>query len=222
MLPPSVTESPVGLSLPGDLTDAAWTEFAQHYAARRRAASWALADLILHAERKSGDQYNWATQTAGIAYGTAANLASAARAFELSRRRESLSISHHVSVAALAVDDQDRLLDAAERERWTRIRLRQEVTALVGRRKPASRTVSVHVERAPSKPSTMVVQITRADAERSPLPVESRPTKASLIDTLAKLRAVDRDVPGIELLPEVIARLVRRIADLAPDQRVLH
>jgi hypothetical protein len=63
----------------------------------------------------------------GPAYQTCANAAAVCRAFEISRRREVFSFSHHAAVAALAPAEQDGLLDQAEREGWSRQQLREAV-----------------------------------------------------------------------------------------------
>src|SRR4029077_1228022 len=63
----------------------------------------------------------------GPAYQTCANAAAVCRAFEVSRRRETLSFSHHETVAAPGPAGEDRLLDAADREGWSRQELRAAV-----------------------------------------------------------------------------------------------
>jgi hypothetical protein len=45
----------------------------------------------------------------------------------MDRRRSSLTFQHHAEVASLPVDDQERLLDFAERCSWTSKRLRSEL-----------------------------------------------------------------------------------------------
>jgi hypothetical protein len=98
----------------------------------RANSSWWLGDLWVTLELRYGDHKaitenpNWT----GPAYQTLANAAWVCKAFEFSRRRENLSFALHAEVAALPQDEQDRLLDRAEAEKWTRETMRQHVRAL--------------------------------------------------------------------------------------------
>ena len=53
-----------------------------------------------------------------------------ARAIEPARRRPTLAWSLHREVARLSPDEQDRLLEAAEREGWTCAQLREHLRAM--------------------------------------------------------------------------------------------
>jgi hypothetical protein len=74
----------------------------------------------------------------GPAYQTCRNAASICDAFELSRRRDSLSFKHHAEVAALAPAEADALLDWAEEPIATtgKPRPTRELRAEVSRHKP--------------------------------------------------------------------------------------
>jgi hypothetical protein len=61
----------------------------------------------------------------GLDYQTLRNYAWIARKFEPSRRRSGLPFQHHAEVAALPPAEQDRWLDRAERENWSRTALRR-------------------------------------------------------------------------------------------------
>lgn len=60
-------------------------------------------------------------------YQTLRNYAWVARRFRSSRRRDSLSVQHHIEVAALSDEEQDAWLDRAERFSWSRNKLRAMV-----------------------------------------------------------------------------------------------
>jgi hypothetical protein len=129
MLGKGIIVSVVRLGLPADLDHARWREIGTTLSHLERAVAWWVGDWWAFGEHRYGalreisEDRGWP----GPAYQTCANAAAVCRAFEISRRRETLSFSHHEAVAALAPAEQDRLLDQAERERWSRQQLRDAV-----------------------------------------------------------------------------------------------
>lgn len=103
----------VRLGLPADLEHAAGARSApisaisSTHSLRGSAIWWAFGEHHYVARRKIATGPGWQ----GPAYQTCANAAAVCPAFEISRRRELLSFSHHAAVAALAPAEQDGLLD---------------------------------------------------------------------------------------------------------------
>jgi hypothetical protein len=119
----------VRLALPADLDHARWCEIGADLRRFDRAVAWWVGDWWAFGEYRYGarreitEDPDWQ----GPAYQTRAYAAAVCRAFEVSRRRETLSFSHHETVAALAPAAQDRWLDEADREGWSRRELRAAV-----------------------------------------------------------------------------------------------
>lgn len=63
----------------------------------------------------------------GPSFSTCMMAGSTAKTFETFRRRKVLSYGHHLEVAALPIEEQDKLLDECEREGHSIMRLRQRV-----------------------------------------------------------------------------------------------
>ena len=109
----------VRLGLPADLDHARWCEIGTNLCHLERALAWWVGDWWAFGEHRYGARREITEHPGwlGPAYQSCANAAAVCRAFEISRRRETLSFSHHETVAALAPAEQDRLLDQAERGR---------------------------------------------------------------------------------------------------------
>jgi hypothetical protein len=90
---------------------------------------WWIGDWLRYGEqRKWGEKYTHAVEATGFDIGTLRNAKSLAGTFDLSRRRDNLSWSHHAEVAALDHDEQDALLNFAESEGWSQKELRRRVS----------------------------------------------------------------------------------------------
>src|SRR5438128_647699 len=108
----------VRLALPADLDHARWSEIGADLRRLDHAVAWWVGDWWAFGEHRYGARREITEEPGwhGPAYQTCANAAAVCRAFEVSRRRETLSFSHHETVAALAPAEQDRWLDEADRE----------------------------------------------------------------------------------------------------------
>lgn len=124
-LPGRIT--PTSLDLPPDLPIEEWLEIGLKLQSVERSVMWWLGDWLRYGERQYGETYSQALDATDYAYQTLANAAWVAEKVEFSRRRENLPFSHHAEVASLTPDQQDRMLDAAEQEGWTRKALRLEL-----------------------------------------------------------------------------------------------
>jgi hypothetical protein len=129
MLGKGIIVDVVRLALPADLDRVRWDEIGTNLGHLERAVAWWVGDWWAFGEHRHGARRQITEQPGwqGPAYQTCANAAAVCRAFEFSRRREALSFSHHEAVAALAPMEQDRLLDEAEQEGWSRQQLRYVV-----------------------------------------------------------------------------------------------
>jgi hypothetical protein len=104
-----------------------WVAIGRRVADRADASLWWLGDWLVFGSRMYGPRYERGIQLTGLDYQTLRNYAMVARRFELSRRRDTLSFHHHAEVCALTSDQQDRWLDRAEAEGWSRNELRRRL-----------------------------------------------------------------------------------------------
>ena len=89
---------------------------------------WWIADLLISAESIYGEQFSQLEHAAHkLSAQTLSNRCSIARRVPPERRRQPLSLSHHAEVAYLDPTEQDRYLDEAERNQWTRAQLREAI-----------------------------------------------------------------------------------------------
>jgi hypothetical protein len=92
-------------------------------------SAWCLGDWLVYGEATFNGRYHDAITLTSLDYQTLRNHAWVARAFPLSRRRDTLSFTHHAEVAALTEPEQDFWLRKAEEHGWSAKRLRREVKA---------------------------------------------------------------------------------------------
>lgn len=88
---------------------------------------WALGDLYNLGEEHFSDVYAQAFDETKKTIRTIKNYASVARKFSVSRRRASLSFSHHDVVKALDESKADEWLDKAEAKKYNRNDFREKV-----------------------------------------------------------------------------------------------
>jgi hypothetical protein len=109
-----------------------------------RAGRWWLGDWLRYGNARYGERYRAAAAITGYDVQTLMNIAYVASRFEISRRREELSFTHHAELAALPADQQERWLDHAERESLSARSLRNAL-----RRAKRSRAPEEEVSPAP-------------------------------------------------------------------------
>ena len=93
-----------------------------------------------------------------------------ARLFELSGRRDKLSFQHHAEVCALLPAQQDRRLDQAEGEGWSRNELRRHLRA----ESPRRRSETIRLGSTPNAPPAG--QRRRGKLDRISAPGSSTPS----------------------------------------------
>jgi phage N-6-adenine-methyltransferase len=116
-----------GLVIVGQPTLDEWTNFGKILNRIEGSIHWWIGDWLNYGERMYGEKYTQALDEMDYAYQTLRDDAWVAGKIELSRRRDNLSWSHHKEVASLEASDQDRLLDEAELQGWSRNELRKAI-----------------------------------------------------------------------------------------------
>ncbi|HXA55222.1 MAG TPA: hypothetical protein VNV37_10170 [Solirubrobacteraceae bacterium] len=123
------TTTPVAWMPTGKMDLAEWTAAGRQLGAMGRCGPWRLGDWIRYGDLRFGQRYTQAARITGYDVQTLMNMVSVASSFEISRRRENLSWSHHETVAGLKPAEQDDWLERAEKERLSVADLRIEVRA---------------------------------------------------------------------------------------------
>jgi hypothetical protein len=127
-----VRMSGVALHIPDGLSFEDWAQAGRQLSNIVDSSAWWLGDWLVFGKTHYSDCYQLAIQRAGLRYQTLRNYAWVARRFPIDRRRAKLTFQHHAEIASLPVDEQDRLLDQAEREMWTTKQLRVAIRQVRG------------------------------------------------------------------------------------------
>lgn len=115
------------LQIPADLAYEDWAKTGRQISGILDSSAWWLGDWLVFGKANYADRYQLAIQHAGLRYQTLRNYAWVSRRFPTDRRRAKLSFRHHAEVASLQLEEQERLLDLAEREQWTIKHLRNAI-----------------------------------------------------------------------------------------------
>jgi hypothetical protein len=92
-----------------------------------RAVGWWIGDWLRYGNERFGERYARAARITGYDVQTLMNMVYVASRFDVSRRREGLSFSHHAEVAALGPGAQDHWLSQSESKRLSVRCLREEL-----------------------------------------------------------------------------------------------
>lgn len=126
--------SPVAWKPQQGLEFAEWLHQGKRLGSIGRGVAWWIGDWVSYGNAKFGEKYSRAARVTGYDVQSLMNMAYVASRFEFSRRKETLSWSHHAELAALEPDEQDRWLVFAD-ERHLSVRgLRDELRAWRSRR----------------------------------------------------------------------------------------
>jgi len=168
----------VRLALPADLDQARWCEIGTDLGRLERAVAWWVGDWWAFGEHRYGARRELTEQPGwqGPAYQTCANAAAVCRAFEFSRRRETLSFSHHEAVAALAAAEQDRFLDEAERKGWSRQQLRDAIQSTKRVARATVRSIDTSPTRSITAATAKTVDLTTIDGREAAFPPDMPPS----------------------------------------------
>lgn len=119
--------STTSLVLPEGLTFEEWGAIGGALSTMREGVNWWIGDWLNYGEHNYGEKYAQAVLETGKRHQTLMNIAYVASKVDPSLRRGSVPWSVHAEVAALDPAEQDRLLDRAETEDWTRDEMRAAV-----------------------------------------------------------------------------------------------
>lgn len=100
-----------------DIDVSEWTVLGRRLGTIGRGVAWWIGDWVNYGNTRFGQKYSRAARITGYDVQSLMNMAYVASRFDDSRRRESLSWSHHAELAPLSVEYQDMWLESAERER---------------------------------------------------------------------------------------------------------
>lgn len=114
---------------PEHLSYETWAELGARIGREAQRFQWLLGDWHNYGEAR-WDNYAEAMEATGFAYQTLANYAWVAKAVDVSRRRESLSFTHHAEVAGLDPEAQETMLAEAEIRGLSAAQLRAAVRGL--------------------------------------------------------------------------------------------
>jgi hypothetical protein len=121
--------SPIAWAPSHELDAHQWAAAGQRLGVVGRCIQWLLGDWLAYGNSKFGERYARAAQITGYDPQTLMNMVYVASRFSISRRRESLSWSHHETLAALDQGEQDRWLDDTITHRWSVADLRMMLRA---------------------------------------------------------------------------------------------
>ncbi|MBA2742498.1 MAG: LmbU family transcriptional regulator [Actinobacteria bacterium] len=96
-----------------------WESLGRYLGQGNSAFRWSMGDWLLFGEGSYGERHSQAMDVTGLRFQTLKNYAWVAGAVKRSRRRDSVSWSHHEAIASLPPREQRRWLDKAEREEMT-------------------------------------------------------------------------------------------------------
>jgi hypothetical protein len=122
-----IRTTPVAWLGHADLTVDEWQSFGPRIGLVSKSAHWWLGDWVRFGQRHYDQRYQRASELTGYDEQTLMNLAYVAGRFEISRRREMVSWSHHAELAKLGLAEQELWLSRTTAERLSVRKLRAEL-----------------------------------------------------------------------------------------------
>lgn len=110
-----------------DMDFTEWLSQGRRLGSIGRGVAWWIGDWVNFGNVKFGEKYSRAARITGYDVKSLMNMAYVASRFELARRREALSWSHHAELAAQPPDEQERWLAFAEDKHLSVRGLRDEL-----------------------------------------------------------------------------------------------
>jgi hypothetical protein len=124
---PSSEITRVGWNPSADIGLEEWSAVGRRFGEIGRCSQWWLGDWIHYGNSRFGERYSRAVKLTGYDVQSLMNMVYVASRFEIYRRRENLSWSHHAAVAALDVADQEHWLARAITDKLSVADLRVEL-----------------------------------------------------------------------------------------------
>lgn len=119
----------LALELPEGQSFDDWKALGEKLCSTERVLNWWIGDWWAAGEHRYGERAKAAAEGLfKLSFGALRNAATVCRSFEASRRRDVLSWSHHVEVAALPPDEADAILDRAQDRGWSKQEVRSAAT----------------------------------------------------------------------------------------------
>jgi hypothetical protein len=131
-----------------DLDLPQWAAAGRRLGAMGRCSQWTVGDWVRYGHARFGERYAPAARITGYDVQTLMNMVYVASRFDVSRRRENLSWSHHETVAPLDIEQQEYWLDHAATEKLSIADLRLELRSA---RRKQSRILRQDISPAPEK-----------------------------------------------------------------------
>jgi hypothetical protein len=147
---PSLELTQVGWAPAVEVGLAEWSALGRRFGEIGRCSQWWLGDWINYGNERFGERYTRAVKLTGYDVQSLMNMVYVASRFDISRRREILSWSHHSALAALDEDSQEYWLERAIADKLSVADLRVE---LRGRRR-ALKAVG-DADESPQQPNGM-------------------------------------------------------------------
>lgn len=123
-LPGVAAVTPTGLEFAEDATEDEWRTVGEVLGRIEAGSRWWRGDWANHGGKRYGRTYDELEDATGMSQSTLKNDAYVAKRFEKSRRRDFLPFAHHEELASLDPGEQDKWLDTAEANDWSRKELR--------------------------------------------------------------------------------------------------
>jgi hypothetical protein len=132
-----------------------------------RSAGWWVGDWVRYGTARYGNKYSAAARVTGYDRQTLMNMVYVATRFQISRRREHLSWSHHAHLAALEVEEQERWLDYSTTERLSVRDLRDALATMQGNGRKGGRRGAADEESSASATTEATGRDRSDDIERA-------------------------------------------------------
>jgi hypothetical protein len=145
-LDPSAVTRRTSLTLRTGLTVDEWLRVGLQISRVSDSSTWWLGDWLVYGRARYPDRYRQAVESTSLDYQTLRNYAWVAGKVGIERRRSALSFQHHAQVAPLPEPAQDEWLEKAERQGWSRNRLRAEIKAAAEGPGPESKVVQLRLD----------------------------------------------------------------------------
>ena len=123
---------------PENMEHREWVAVGRRLGGIGRVSNWWVGDWLRYGTSRWGEKYVEAAKITGFDAKTLRNIVYVASRFELSRRRDNLTWSHHAELAVLEREQQDLWLDRAIADRLSVADLRQELRGAQGTPKVAA------------------------------------------------------------------------------------
>jgi hypothetical protein len=154
LAPPQARLTTTAWSPQRQLTVADWVRQGRWLGALGRGSGWWIGDWIRYGNARYGERYGRAAQVTGYDVHSLRNMAYVAGHFDMPRRRQALSFSHHAELASLTVQDQELWLDRAEAGAMSVRSLRSELRH--ARQRAASRAALAEARGRPDEAVTSI------------------------------------------------------------------